>query len=143
MGELTDIQGRFTAEVYLEILEEVMLPTVREMAFPFPERIVFMHDNSSIHSANIVKRWFREQRHVELFNFPSKIADLNPIENIWGCLVNAWDPEEERTKEQLMRHALTEWEVLRRKPEIVFNIVASMPQRLQSVIDHEGGWTKY
>lgn len=42
VGEVTRLDGRFTADVYLEILEEVMLPSVRAMALPFPERIIFM-----------------------------------------------------------------------------------------------------
>lgn len=42
VGELTDIKGRLTLDQYLEILEEVMLPTVRAMALPFPEQIVFV-----------------------------------------------------------------------------------------------------
>ena len=102
-----------------------------------------MHDNCSIHTANIVRRWFDEQRDVELLPWPSKACDLNPIENMWACIVNAWDPEDERTSNQLMRHAETEWEVLRRKPQIVYNHVESMPKRLRSVVDNNGGWTKY
>lgn len=55
IGELAEIEGRFTANQYLEILEEVMLPTVRAMALPYPERIVFMqvrlfHTNIMIHN---------------------------------------------------------------------------------------------
>lgn len=42
LGELTEIEGRFNSEVYLEILEEVMMPTVRAMALPYPEKIIFM-----------------------------------------------------------------------------------------------------
>ena len=42
VGELTEINGRFTAEQYIEILEEVMLPTVRATTMPYPEKIVFM-----------------------------------------------------------------------------------------------------
>lgn len=42
VGEMTDIEGRFTAEKYLEVLEEVMLPTVRAYTHPYPEKIVFM-----------------------------------------------------------------------------------------------------
>lgn len=42
IGELADIDGRFTAEKYIEILEEVMLPTVRAMALP-EEQMIFMH----------------------------------------------------------------------------------------------------
>lgn len=42
VGELAEIDGRFTADKYVEILEEVMLPTVRAYTLPYPERIVFM-----------------------------------------------------------------------------------------------------
>ena len=43
VGELAEIEGRFNAEQYLEILEEVMLPSVRAIALPHPEIITFMH----------------------------------------------------------------------------------------------------
>ena len=42
IGEVAEIEGRFTSEKYIEILEEVMLPTVRAFALPYPERIIFM-----------------------------------------------------------------------------------------------------
>lgn len=42
IGELAEISGRFNTNTYLELLEEVMVPTVRAMALPFPERILFM-----------------------------------------------------------------------------------------------------
>lgn len=45
LGELTEIHRRFTADQYLEILEEVMLPSVRAMALPYPERVVFMQED--------------------------------------------------------------------------------------------------
>lgn len=42
VGELTEIHGRFTADQYLEILEEVMVPSVCAYALPYPEQIIFM-----------------------------------------------------------------------------------------------------
>ena len=42
VGELAEIHGRFNSEQYIEILEEVMLPTVRQYALPYPEQIIFM-----------------------------------------------------------------------------------------------------
>ena len=43
MVELTDFEGRFDSEIYLEILEEVMLPTVRAMTtMSYREKIAFM-----------------------------------------------------------------------------------------------------
>ena len=143
VGELARIEGRFTSEQYLEILEEVMIPTVRAMAFPYPEKILFMHDNSPVHTAHIVRRWFAEQRDVELFPWPSKACDLNPIEHVWACITNSWEQERERRPEDLWTHAQREWERLRRRPELPQQLFRSMPDRLQSVIDHQGGWTEY
>lgn len=39
MGELVIRDGRFTTKKYLEVLEEVILPTV---CLPYPEHIIFM-----------------------------------------------------------------------------------------------------
>lgn len=120
-----------------------MLPSVRSYALPFPETILFMQDNCPVHTARVVKRWFEEQRHVELLPWPSNSPDLNPIENLWANIVNVWESAQERTPRQLLQHMTTEWEVLRRKPALINNHVASVPQRLQSVIQKNGGWTKY
>ena len=60
-----------------------------------------MQDNSPIHTARIVQRWFQEQQHVELLDWPSKACDLNPIENIWANIVNVWKPALERTSPEL------------------------------------------
>ena len=140
VGELTDIEGRLNAEKYIEILE-VMLPSVWAYALPFPERFIFMQDNSPIHTARIVQRWFQEQQHVELLDWPSKACDLNPIENIWANIVNVWEPAQERTSRELVQHANREWETMRRKPELVFRHVASVPERLRDMIEKGGGWT--
>lgn len=40
--ELTDIEGWFTSEVYFELLEEVMLPTVRATTLLYPEKMIFI-----------------------------------------------------------------------------------------------------
>lgn len=143
VGEVTETEGRFNMDQYLEILEEVMLPSVRAYALPFPERILFMQDNCPVHTGRAVRRWFEEQRRLDLLAWPSNSCDLNPIENIWADIVNVWEPAEERTSQQLMLHMVDEWEVLRRKPQLVYNHIASLPQRLQSVIENVGGWTRY
>ena len=80
---------------------------------------------------------------MEVLDWPSKGCDMNPIENIWANIVNVWENEGERTREQLRQHASREWEILRRKPRLVYEHVADMPRRLQSVIDSSGGWSKY
>ncbi|KAK3890672.1 hypothetical protein Pcinc_005383 [Petrolisthes cinctipes] len=65
------------------------------------------------------------------------------LENLWGSIVNTWEPERERTTAELLRHTRAQWEIFRGKPDIVRRHGASMPERLQAVIEKEGGWTRY
>ena len=102
-----------------------------------------MQDNCPIHKARVVNRWFQEQRDIELLDWPSRSCDLNPIENVWANIVNAWEPAEERTSQQLMHHMRNEWEVLRRTPQVIYNHVASVPERLRCVVEQNGGWSRY
>lgn len=143
VGELANIEGRLTADKYIEILEEVMLPSVRAYALPYPERIIFMQDNAPIHTARTVRRWIEEQPDVEVLPWPSKSCDLNPIENVWGNIARTWESGMERSARNLFTHTVQAWEAYRGKPQIIHNHVASMPKRLQQVIEKQGGWTKY
>lgn len=102
-----------------------------------------MQDNCSIHTARIVRTWFEEQADIELLHWPSKSCDLNPIENVWGNIVNTWEEGQERTRERLLQHTMAEWEMFRRNQQSIYNHVASMQSRLQNVIANNGGWTKY
>ncbi|KAL7643030.1 UNVERIFIED_CONTAM: hypothetical protein RMT77_006319 [Armadillidium vulgare] len=144
LGELTHINGRFTSDQCLEILDEVFLPSFRACLFPEPEKFIFVQDNSPIHTAKRVKQWFAEHEHImELLPWPSKGCDLNPIENVWGAIVRDWFPQDERTKRTLQNHTNRSWENMRRKQSIIENSILSLPNRLKDVIEAEGGWTRY
>lgn len=143
VGELAEIDGRFNSEKYIELLEEVFLPSVRSYALPFPETIIVMQDNCPIHTSRVVTRWFQDQNHLEVLPWPSKACDLNPIENVWANIVNVWETANERTSQQIIQHAKREWEVMRRKPELIYKHVASVPERLRLVIENNGGWTRF
>ena len=144
VGDLTRIEGRFTTAKYLEILENVFLPSLQQRNLPFPPGpIIFVQDRCPIHTAHAVQEWFRGREDVELFDWPSKGADLNPIENLWANMVNSWEPEMERTPEALLAHTSAQWEMFRNRPQEVRRIVASMPDRLRAVVEREGGWTGY
>lgn len=80
---------------------------------------------------------------MQLLEWPSKGADMNPIENLWANVVNTWETERERTTAELFAHTTTAWEYLRTRPQLLRNLVTSMPDRLHAVIEKEGGWTRY
>ncbi|KAK3881458.1 hypothetical protein Pcinc_014114 [Petrolisthes cinctipes] len=73
----------------------------------------------------------------------AKAADLNPIENCWAMMVNSWAQGQERTHQALVQHCMHDWERLRRRQGDIYNTVASLPSRMQEVINNEGRWTHY
>lgn len=141
-GELTAIEERMTAEQYTDILEEVMLPSVRAMLIPPPQPIYIAMDNAPVHNARTVNRWFQEHPEVIRIPWPARSPDLNPIENLWAEITKKWDYNMARNKESLLTHSITIWESLR-QTDLCQNLVSSMPRRLDEVIANRGAYTKY
>lgn len=95
------------------------------MLFFIPDESSSCKTTTHVHAAWVVRRWLGNQRNVELLHWPAKEYDMNPIEKLWANIVNVWKPQEERTSPHLLQHARTKWEVLIRKPELVFKLVGS------------------
>lgn len=142
-GELLEIDGKLTSEQYIRILEDVLLPTVRVMAIPAPHTIHIVHDRSPVHMSRMVREWIDVHPECHFIDWPAKGCDMNPIENLWAMMVQEWDIGQERTKAAIVRHAQDVWEGIRRRPNICTNLVRSMPNRLNEVIDAQGGWSSY
>ncbi|KAK3888075.1 hypothetical protein Pcinc_007865 [Petrolisthes cinctipes] len=57
MGDVYNIEGRFTAEKYIALLADRFLPSLRERNYLlFPGPIIFIHDGCPIHTAHAVRR---------------------------------------------------------------------------------------
>ena len=142
-GELQYIPTRANSNAYVDVLNNIMLPTVR-VVFPTDDfrTINFVQDNCPIHRARIVQSWFNAHEEVNVIPWPSRSPDLNPIENLWAIMVQRWDGRNERSPEQLKEHCNEVWENLR-GTDICSNIVGSMRQRLLDCINNNGGHIKY
>lgn len=84
-GELVEVSGRMNAEQYVEILRDIMIPTVR---LHYPEGIIYLcQDNCRVHTSRVVEQWLASRDDIVRLPWPAKSPDLNPIENLWGLMV--------------------------------------------------------
>lgn len=142
VGELCEISSHMNSREYLEILNEVMIPSVN-IVYPDEFPITFMQDNSAVHKSRETMNWIHQNIEIRTIPWPAYSPDLNPIENVWGYMVKDWMPLYPRTREVVLEHVNKKWEELRGNPHFCQQLVASLPNRLREVIDNDGYWTHY
>jgi hypothetical protein len=82
IGLLHRIDGRLDGAQYLHILRDIMVPSMREM---YPDGVIhFQQDQSPVHKSQLLRGWLADQNEVELLDWPSCGANLNPTENVWA-----------------------------------------------------------
>ena len=98
-------------------------------------------DGAPCYRACITTAKFQEDD-IKLLQWPANSPDLNPIEAVWNLIKTRLAKRKPRplTKEAMQAAIKSEWENL----EACYfeDLVASMPVRLQAVIEVEGGPTK-
>jgi len=142
VGELSEISQHMNSQEYLEILRDVMIPSVTTV-YPEEFPIHFMQDNSAVHKSRETMNWLNRNLQILPISWPAYSPDLNPIENIWGYMVKDWKPLYPRTREEVLKRVFDKWDELRGNPNLCQQLVASMPNRLREVIDNDGYWTYY
>ena len=81
---------------------------------------------------------------VQLVPWMPRGADVSPIENVWGRMVDILTPRlrnRRTTADELWEAVQDAWAQL--TADYCRRLVNSVPRRLQAVIDSEGGWTGY
>lgn len=142
-GVLWELDRPLTSAYYCKILEDIMLPSVRHR---FQSGcVIYQHDLSPVHTAKRVKQWFQMNEDIELLNWPPKGADLNPIEHVWAemeKIIRSKRPAP-TSKAALSQAVHDAWEELSQNSGFIKKIVASVPRRLNAVVEEEGNWTRY
>jgi hypothetical protein len=75
--EASKKQGYFSRS-YLQVLQD-QLPTI------YSPGMTFMQDNALIHTAQVIKDWFKDNA-IPVLEWPPYSPDLNPIEMVWAWL---------------------------------------------------------
>ncbi|GFT58651.1 transposable element Tcb1 transposase [Trichonephila clavipes] len=77
VGRLHIVSGTVKAMDYIEILQNKLLPTARDLLGN--QSWIFQDDNAPCHRAKVVQKWL-EDHTVNRMNWPGQSPDLNPIE---------------------------------------------------------------
>ncbi|XP_064111248.1 paramyosin-like [Macrobrachium nipponense] len=131
-GELVRVNGKLNDREYVLLLQDVMLPTVRAMAIHDNEPIIFVQDNSPIHTAHIVTEWCRRHPEMQEMDWPAKSCDINPIENLWVIMKQEIKMGPERTCDAIDR-SVREEDVGLGKSELVITAEVKNRRRLAGI----------
>ena len=74
-GILHRIEGHLDGLQYQQILQNVMVPSVRML---YPEGMIHLQQDHSIHDSRVVQEWLSWQADVELLDWPPRVPDMNP-----------------------------------------------------------------
>ena len=132
--ELAYIHRKSNSEDYQAILAENLLPFIDRFG---RESVLFQQDNCRIHVSASSKKWFSTQK-IELLGWPARSPDLNPIENLWGILVQKVYAGNRRfySLNELGTSIQAAWKSI--DQDILNKLVDSMPKRLNDVIVANG-----
>ena len=135
-----------TARVILEMYQE-HLPQILEVGQKF------VQDNAPVHTAYIVDEWVEEwcrEHGVEVIEWPPYSPDLSPIENVWAILkqrLYKQFPElasllkSKASLEMLINAAKHVWDTF--EDEELENLIDSMPDCIEAVVQAKGWYTRY
>lgn len=138
VGALTFIEHTLTKEGYLSILKNNLRQSAEQLGI---ERTFKLYqDNDPKHKSYLVREWLLYNC-PKVLETPPQSPDLNPIENVWSQMKAALQRRPPSSLQDLKRRLLEEWAAL--SPEYIKKVIASMPNRLEEVIKHQGGPTKY
>ena len=136
VGPLKIVEGNFDTKKYINTLETHFLPYLDEN----PD-LMLQEDNAPCH-----KSWtseaFKIEKGIRTLDWVPYSPDLNPIENLFSILKRKVAQRLPGNKSELIESIKEVW-----KNEIFNqyckNLVLSMQNRIRSVIEANGGHTKY
>jgi transposase len=136
---LNFVTGSLNSTAYQAVLQQSLLPVARRIG---GNRWVFQQDNASCHASVSTREWLSNHG-VRVLPWPALSPDLNPIENIWGMLTRRVysNGRQFQTVAELKRAIQEEWDRLSLAE--LRGLLGTMPARIFSVINHNGGLTKY
>lgn len=141
VGHIVGLNGNQNSVQYTEILEDILMPSMNIMNEDWRNDMLYMHDNARYHTCPFSRDWIRNHN-IQMLEWPSLSPDLNPIENVWAKMVYGWGSEIVATPKAILEKANQRFDDMI-GTNFFQNLYASMPRRLNEVINNNGNWCKY
>lgn len=137
VGPLYKIDGIMDRFMYKDILINQMVPFAEDR---MPLKHWFQQDNDPKHTSKLLRDWFATEK-INVMKWPSQSPDINPIENLWEIVDNKIRFKNYANKDELFLALDREWKTI--DPQVVQNLIRSMPRRCAEILKNKGYWTKY
>ena len=137
VGPLEFVEGSMDSRQYIGVLDTHVLGYLA-----YNPTYTFQQDNASCHKSKMTKSWMQENN-MPVLEWPARSPDLSPIENLWH-IVKAKIRSSGRTaktKQELFQLFHAAW--LEIPVEECYELIDSMPRRMEACIAARGGPTKY
>src|SRR5215212_3334475 len=135
------IDGNMDAQLYVDILDDHLLQTIRYYKLD-RDKVIFQQDNDSKHTSHLAHKWF-EENGIEVLDWPPQSPDLSPIEHIFEHLKRKLAEYEFAPSGilELWERVEVEWDKI--TADVCINLIESIPRRIAAVLKARGGYTKY
>ncbi|GFW81108.1 transposable element Tcb1 transposase [Trichonephila clavipes] len=139
VGRLHVVSGTVKAMDFIEILQNKLLPTARDLFGN--QSLIFQDDNAPYHRAKVVQKWLKDHT-VNRMNWPGQSPDLNPIENLWFKIGYEISKKKPSNKRELLEALIFSFNHIITK-DLLLKFVHFMPKRCRAVIKANGWPVKY
>ena len=137
LGPLVFLDGPITGEVYSELLEVHVYPTMLVM-FDEVDLGIFQQDNAGAHKSGLALQKL-EDLDIETLDWPARSPDLSPIENLWRALKHRLRKRPRFETVVKLRTALEEeWAAMAADPASWRPFFENLNERLNAVIKSHG-----
>lgn len=141
-------EGHLTAETYVDILKEHLIPAADE--YFDGEDWLFQHDGASVHTAQYTSDQLEllgPHHDFDMLGWAAHSPDLNPIENFWAYLNSKLGamgvPANLDVLRERVTHVMGEFRAPMAHPDYFVSLYSSVRDRLHAVISARGAPTKY
>ena len=126
------------SEIYTDMIKEQVGPAILEV---YPDgQAIFQDDGATIHRARISMDAVHEtfKHRVDPADQASKMADIWPIENVWGIIKAKIDQTQTNNLQHLKRKIKSVWKEIDSDKDLCRRLMSSIPKRLAAVVQKQG-----